>query len=88
MNALCHSNASACSNEIPCVAMFRAFFAASKLMSTHIVYIRIYTNSSCEPSIVPIAAPTNTPEEIIDADHAAYFPAAPLLKDSRIESAQ
>ena len=42
-----HSNASACSNEIPRVAMFRAFFAASKLMSTHIVYIRIYTNSSC-----------------------------------------
>jgi hypothetical protein len=33
ISALSHSNASACSNEIPRVAMLRAFFAASKLMS-------------------------------------------------------
>jgi hypothetical protein len=46
ISALSHSNANACSIEIPRVAIFRAFFAASKLMYTEMVYIRIYNNLS------------------------------------------
>jgi hypothetical protein len=46
MSAASHSNSAAASNEMPRDAIFREFLAASKLMPTYLLYIRIYKNST------------------------------------------